>query len=143
MAIPEIDAAGAALAFTLALALASELPQAPHRRPRQEPHPMARARQRSPNILHVMFDQMGALSLPFYGHPLVKAPNLRALAESGVVFDQAYCNAPLCSPSRHAMMTGQLPSRIGVYDNAAELASSIPTFAHYLRRVGYRTCLSG
>lgn len=108
---------------------------------------MARARQRSPNILpnilHVMFDQMGALSLPFYGHPLVKAPNLRALAESGVVFDQAYCNAPLCSPSRHAMMTGQLPSRIGVYDNAAELASSIPTFAHYLRRAGYRTCLSG
>ena len=96
-----------------------------------------------PNILHVMFDQMSALSLSCYGHPLVKAPNLRALAESGVIFEQAYCNAPLCSPSRHAMMTGQLPSRIGVYDNAAELASSIPTIAHYLRRAGYRTCLSG
>jgi choline-sulfatase len=109
---------------------------------------MARARRSPsktapPSILHVMFDQMGALSLPCYGHPLVKAPNLRALADSGVVFEQAYCNAPLCSPSRHAMMTGQLPSRIGVYDNAAELSSTIPTFAHYLRRAGYRTCLSG
>jgi choline-sulfatase len=41
------------------------------------------------------------------------------------------------------MMTGQLPSRIGAYDNAAELPSAIPTFAHYLRASGYRTCLSG
>src|SRR5258706_9036263 len=90
------------------------------RRPRQEQVLMPRARKTPPNILHVMFDQMAALSLPCYGHPLVKAPNLRALAESGVVFEQAYCNAPLCSPSRHAMMTGQLASRIGVYDNAAE-----------------------
>jgi Arylsulfatase A and related enzymes len=44
---------------------------------------MPRARKTPPNILHVMFDQMAALSLPCYGHPLVKAPNLRALAESG------------------------------------------------------------
>ena len=102
---------------------------------------MPRARKTPPNILHVMFDQMAALSLPCYGHPLVKAPNLRALAQSGVVFEQAYSNAPLCSPSRHAMMTGQLASRIGVYDNAAELPSTIPTFAHYLRLAGYRTCL--
>ena len=129
------------MAGLAALALKPELPQALGGS-RQEQRPMAR-RRTPPNILHVMFDQMSALSLPCYGHPLVKVPNLRGLAESGVVFEQAYCNAPLCSPSRHAMMTGQLPSRIGVYDNAAELASSIPTFAHYLRRAGYRTCLSG
>jgi choline-sulfatase len=41
------------------------------------------------------------------------------------------------------MMTGQLASRIGAYDNAAELNAGVPTFAHYLRRLGYRTCLSG
>ena len=41
------------------------------------------------------------------------------------------------------MMTGQLPSRIGAYDNAAELNAGVPTFAHYLRALGYRTCLSG
>jgi choline-sulfatase len=95
------------------------------------------------NVLLVMFDQMSALSLPFYGHPVVQAPHLRALAKEAVVFEQAYCNAPLCSPSRHSMMTGRMPSRIGAYDNAAELASSIPTFAHLLRAAGYRTCLSG
>jgi choline-sulfatase len=101
------------------------------------------ARKPPPNILLVMFDQMAALSLPCYGHPLVRAPHISALAKGGVVFEQAYCNAPLCSPSRHAMMTGRLPSRIGIFDNAAELAASVPTFAHHLRRAGYRTCLSG
>lgn len=96
-----------------------------------------------PNILLLMFDQMSALSLPCYGHPLVRAPTLRALADRGVVFENAYCNSPLCSPSRYALMTGRLPSRIGAYDNGAELPSSLPTLAHYLRRRGYRTCLSG
>jgi len=96
-----------------------------------------------PNILLVMFDQMSAQALPCYGHGVVRAPHLQALAERGVVFENAYCNSPLCSPSRFAMMTGQLASRIGAYDNAAELNAGVPTFAHYLRALGYRTCLSG
>ena len=104
---------------------------------------MARARMTPPNILLVVFDQMAALSLPCYGHALVRAPNFQAMAAEGIIFDQAYCNAPLCSPSRHSMMTGRLPSQIGAFDNAAELPSSTPTLAHYLRAVGYRTCLSG
>ena len=100
-------------------------------------------RTKPPNILLVMFDQMSAQSLPCYGHAVVKAPHLQGLAERGVLFENAYCNSPLCSPSRFAMMTGQLASRIGAYDNAAELNASVPTFAHYLRDLGYRTCLSG
>ena len=44
---------------------------------------------------------------------------------------------------RASFMTGQLVSKIGAYDNAAEFPASIPTFAHYLRMMGYRTCLSG
>jgi choline-sulfatase len=98
---------------------------------------------RPPNILLIMFDQMSAQSLPCYGHAVAKAPHLQGLADRGVAFENAYCNSPLCSPSRFAMMTGQLPSRIGAYDNAAELNASVPTFAHYLRALGYRTCLSG
>jgi choline-sulfatase len=98
---------------------------------------------RRPNILLFMFDQMAAASLPCYGHPLVHAPNLSALAARGVVFDSAYSNSPLCSPARYAMLTGRLPSRIGAYDNAAELPSSLPTLLHYLRAGGYRTCLAG
>lgn len=96
-----------------------------------------------PNIVLVMFDQMAPQSLPAYGHHLVKAPNIQALAEDGVVFENAYCNSPLCAPSRFSMMSGQLCSNIGAYDNAAEFHADIPTFAHYLRKSGYRTILSG
>nr|WP_067293526.1 choline-sulfatase [Marinobacterium profundum] len=96
-----------------------------------------------PNILFIMADQLAASALPVYGHPLVKTPNLSALAEQGVVFDSAYCNSPLCAPSRFVLMSGRLPSKIGAYDNAAELPADVPTFAHYLRHLGYRTALSG
>lgn len=96
-----------------------------------------------PNILVIMADQMAPAFLPAYGHPVVKAPNIAALARDGVVFDAAYCNSPLCSPSRAVFMSGRLPSKTAAYDNAAEFRSDIPTFAHYLRKTGYRTVLSG
>lgn len=96
-----------------------------------------------PNILLVMADQMAALALPFHGHPLVKAANLSRLAGTGVVFDAAYCNSPICAPSRFSMLSGQLPTAIGAYDNAAEFAASTPTLMHYLAAAGYRTILSG
>jgi choline-sulfatase len=78
-----------------------------------------------------------------YGHPLVKSPEIDALARDGIVFESAYCASPLCSPSRASLMSGSLPSRTRVYDNAAEFAADIPTFAHHLRLLGYRTVLSG
>lgn len=98
---------------------------------------------RQPNILFLMADQMAVSALPFYGHPLVKTPHLSRLATEGVVFDSAYCNSPLCAPSRFALMSGQLPSRIGGYDNAGDFPADTPTFAHYLRDAGYYTALSG
>ncbi len=96
-----------------------------------------------PNILFIMADQLAARYLAAYGHRLVKTPHLDRLAREGVVFENAYTPSPLCAPARAATMNGLLPSRTGVYDNAAEFPSSIPTFAHYLRLAGYRTCLSG
>ena len=96
-----------------------------------------------PNILIVMVDQLAPAFLPIHGHRLVKAPHLEALAREGIVFDSAYCNSPLCSPSRAVFMTGRLPSKSGVYDNAAEFRADIPTYAHHLRNLGYRTILSG
>jgi choline-sulfatase len=98
---------------------------------------------RKPNILILMADQMAAPFLPFYADSPVLAPNLARLAREGVLFTSAYCNSPLCAPSRFSMMAGQLPSRIGAYDNAAELAAATPTMAHYLRQGGYRTILAG
>ena len=66
---------------------------------------------RQPNILIVMVDQLAPAFLPIHGHRLVKAPHIEALARSGIVFDSAYCNSPLCSPSRAVFMTGRLPSQ--------------------------------
>ncbi|KAB8079518.1 alkaline-phosphatase-like protein [Aspergillus leporis] len=99
---------------------------------------------KKPNILYIMADQMAAPLLAFHDKESpIKTPNLNRLAEEGVVFDSAYCNSPLCAPSRFVMVTGQLPSKIGAYDNAADLPGDIPTYAHYLRREGYHTALAG
>ena len=98
---------------------------------------------RRPDILLLQADQLAPHFLPFYGHPVVLAPHLSELAGRGAVFDAAYCNSPLCAPSRFSMMTGRMPSEIGAYDNASPLSPAAPTFAHHLRRAGYRTALAG
>ncbi len=97
---------------------------------------------RRPNILILMADQLTPFVLPAYGGR-ARTPNIDALAERGTVFDGAYCNSPLCAPSRAVLLTGRLPSRIGAYDNAADFSVQTPTFAHYLRLAGYRTILAG
>jgi len=96
-----------------------------------------------PNFLIIQADQLTSQVLSAYGHAVAKTPNIDALAAQGVTFKSSYCSYPLCGPSRMSMMTGRLASRIGAYDNAAEFRSEIPTFAHYLRAMGYRTTLSG
>lgn len=96
-----------------------------------------------PNILLLMADQLTAPALPFYGNTVCQTPHLSALAASGVVFENAYCNFPLCAPSRYSLLTGQLASRIGGYDNAAEFAASTPTLPYYLSALGYHTSLAG
>ncbi len=96
-----------------------------------------------PNILMIMADQMSASALAFLGNSPAKTPHLAQLAQEGVLFRSAYCNSPLCAPSRFSMLAGQLPSRIGAYDNACELSATTPTVAHYLRLGGYRTILAG
>ena len=62
---------------------------------------------------------------------------------NGMIFQRGNSNSPLCAPARFAMMSGQLNSKIGAYDNASEFAASTPTFAHHLRAAGYQTSLVG
>jgi len=95
------------------------------------------------NFLVVMADQLNAFSVGAYGNPVVKTPHMDRLAERGVLFENAYCNSPLCAPSRFSMMAGRLPSKIGAYDNASLFPANVPTFAHHLRLMGYRTVLAG
>ena len=96
-----------------------------------------------PDILIVVADQLTTAAMPFHGNEVTRAPAMADLAESGVVFDNAYTASPLCTPARASLMTGLLPSNTHSYDNAAGFSSEIPTFAHHLRNAGYRTVLSG
>ena len=91
-----------------------------------------------------MADQLAAPQLRMYNEKSqILTPNLDRLAREAVVLDSAYCNSPLCAPSRMSLVTGQLPSKIGAYDNAASISSDLPTYAHYLRSSGYETVLAG
>ncbi len=96
-----------------------------------------------PNILIIMVDQLNGTFFPDGPADWLHAPNLKKLAARSTRFANAYTASPLCAPARASFMSGQLPSRTGVYDNAAEFASAIPTYAHHLRRAGYQTTLSG
>lgn len=98
---------------------------------------------RRPNILLIMADQLTAKALPMYGHHIVQAPHLMRLAERSAVFTNAYCNFPICAPSRYSMLSGRLAHSIGAFDNASEFSAAIPTIAHYLDNLGYRTTLCG
>ncbi|MEM7194916.1 MAG: choline-sulfatase [Pseudomonadota bacterium] len=97
----------------------------------------------TPNFLILMVDQLNGTLFPDGPAEWLHAPNLKTLAKRSARFANTYTASPLCAPGRASFMSGQLPSMTRVYDNAAEFASDIPTYAHHLRRAGYHTCLSG
>ncbi|MBY6151736.1 choline-sulfatase [Vannielia litorea] len=96
-----------------------------------------------PNFLIIMVDQLNGTLFPDGPADWLHAPNLKRLAARSTRFRNGYTASPLCAPGRASFMSGQLPSVTGVYDNAAEFPSDLPTYAHHLRRAGYQTCLSG
>jgi choline-sulfatase len=98
---------------------------------------------RRPNVLIFMVDQLNGTFFPDGPAPWLHAPNLKALSQRSRRFVNTYTASPLCAPARASFMSGQLPRRTRVYDNAAEFASDVPTYAHHLRRAGYQTALSG
>ena len=99
--------------------------------------------ERPPNILVIMSDEHDPAVMGSSGHPLVQTPNLDRLAAAGTVFDNAYCNSPICVPSRMAFLTGNYCHRIGVWDLGSPLRADLPTFGHYCTAAGYETVLCG
>ena len=96
-----------------------------------------------PHVLLIMADQLTAGALRAYGNRVCQTPNLDRLFANATLFEQAYCNFPLCAPSRASMLTGRLASRVGVYDNACEFPAQSVTIPYCMSALCYRATLSG
>jgi choline-sulfatase len=95
-----------------------------------------------PNILFVIADQH-RWNFMGYEDGRTLTPNLDRLAERGTVFRRAYCNAPLCSPSRAAIASGRYGMNSGSFTNLHQLPPHTPSFVQQLRSAGYRTSAVG
>lgn len=98
-----------------------------------------------PNVLWLMSDQHNANCLGAAGHPDARTPHLDALAAEGVRFTQAFCNNPVCGPSRASLLTGQYPHTHGITGNdIADLyAPADANVAQHFRIHGWQTALIG
>lgn len=96
-----------------------------------------------PNILILFSDEHAPHFAGWMGNPEVKTPNLDRLAADSASFDNAYCNCPICLPSRASFLTGQYVSRIQTWDNGSPFPQDFPTFATHLSAAGYDTTLCG
>lgn len=98
---------------------------------------------RKPNFILFITDQHRADFLGCYGHPLLKTPNIDAMADNGVIFDRFFVNSPVCMPNRSSLMTCRVPTSHGVRYNGIPLSKQNVTFVELLRDAGYETALIG
>jgi arylsulfatase A len=101
-----------------------------------------------PNMIFVLADDLGWNELGCYGSTFNETPNLDRLADQGIRFTDAYAAAPVCSPTRAALMTGQYPARVGITDylrpnDRNHLSIDHITMAEALKDAGYATGIIG
>ena len=88
------------------------------------------------NVLLLLSDEHNREIAGCYGNPFVNTPNLDALAARGVVFENAYCNSPICVPSRASLATGDYAHLTGYWDSAAAYDGGVPSWHHRVRAAG-------
>ena len=94
-----------------------------------------------PNVLLICVDDLKP-ALGCYGDKLARTPSIDGLAKRGIVFERAYCNQAVCSPSRNALLTGLRPQTLGIYDlgtNFRAAAAEALTLPQHFKQHGYRT----
>jgi len=107
-----------------------------------------RTNRKKPNIIFILADDLGWAELGCYGSRFNETPHLDRLAGKGIRFTQAYASAPVCSPYRASLMTGQYPARIGMTnylqpDDTNHLSTDHTTIAEMLNSAGYATGIIG
>jgi arylsulfatase A len=110
------------------------------------------AKNRNPNILLIMADDLGAEVLPCYGNTVYSTPHLDRMASEGALFKNAF-TSPVCSPTRAMILTGLHPNRSGVLERLDSpldrregnnrLPSHLKTFGHVFQSAGYATAIAG
>jgi arylsulfatase A-like enzyme len=96
-----------------------------------------------PNIVLLMADDQGWGQTGYYDHPVLKTPNLDAMAEAGLRFGRFYAGAPNCSPTRATVMTGRTNDRTGVLNHGYPLRLQEQTVARAFQKAGYATAHFG
>ena len=95
------------------------------------------------NIVFLFSDEHTGTVMGHSGHPVVQTPHLDQLAEQSYTFDNAYCNSPICTPSRLSLLTGRYPHQIEAWDLGAIAARQHKTWGDYLAEADYETVLCG
>ena len=96
-----------------------------------------------PNVILVMADDMGYGQTGYYNHPVLKTPNLDAMAANGIRFDRFYAGAPNCSPTRATVLTGRTNDRTGVHNHGYAINKQEKTIAQAFQKAGYSTAHFG
>ncbi|MGL5787707.1 MAG: sulfatase family protein [Bacteroidales bacterium] len=105
---------------------------------------LATIQAQSPNIILIITDQQNSSAMSCTGNPYLSTPNIDSLASNGLLFKNAYCTSPVSGPSRSSIVTGKMPSQIGMdWNDNSCFKEGVITMGDVFSKAGYRSVLAG